>query len=479
MIKSSAKTKWFTPGWIMLIVCCAVVLGYGSTKFSPLILVAGIVGVLLVGIIYANPVVGMYLLTFFLPFERIGSVDVGGITIRISQVIAILTLTAWMSRGLILQKFKFRPFPLIIPIGIFIAVNILALVNAPNLHRSLLVLGFTIFTILVAMMLPNIIRHTFQIEWLTKILFISVTLVSLFGLFQFLGDMVGLPTSLTGLRPQYTKAILGFPRVQATALEPLYFANYLLIPMCIALAVWLSKSSKIKSWQLLSIVLLAGINLVLTVSRGGYIAAAIAFMTVCLIYFRQLFTVRSVVTGMIVISLVVGVSWRFLNGMDQITSFIEHVTDLFGGASYSERVETFTIADHIWLEHPWIGIGPGSFGPYASYHPLIVPAEGYKIVNNEYIELLAETGLIGLSCYLLLVMMVLLRSIKAWRVGKNNFLKSILIGTSAAYIGTLVQYNSFSILYIMQIWFTIGLLVAIQNILIFGDEKPTHLKSIK
>lgn len=472
MTLSSVKTKWLTPIWLVVMLACALIIGLAVLNFSPIVILAGIVGVFLAGIICVNPVVGMYLLTFFLPFERIGSVDVAGVTVRISQVIAILTLTAWVSRGLILKKFKFRPFPIVIPIVLFIAVNVLALVNAPNFNRSLMVLAFTVFTILVSMMLPNIIRHKFQVERLTRILFISVTLVSLFGIFQFLGDMVGLPISLTGLRPQYTKAILGFPRVQSTALEPLYFANYLLIPMCIALAVWLSKSSKIKSWQLLSIVMLTGLNLVLTVSRGGYIAAAVAFGCVCIVYFKKLFNTRTIVTGLVVVGLVTVVAFRFLNGTEQLASFTEHVTDLFGGASYSERVETFTIADQIWSQHPLIGIGPGSFGPYASFHPLIEPAEGYKIVNNEYIELLAETGMLGLSCYIILITMLFIRSIKAWRSGHDPFLKAVLVGGTAAYIGTLVQYNSFSILYIMQIWFTIGLLISVQNLLIHGDEKP-------
>ena len=65
-----------------------------------------------------------------------------------------------------------------------------------------------------------------------KGLFVSLAIVSIFGIYQFLGDLVlGLPTFLTGLRPQYTKAVFGYPRVQATAIEPLYFAGMLFWPM--------------------------------------------------------------------------------------------------------------------------------------------------------------------------------------------------------------------------------------------------------
>ncbi len=161
-----------------------------------------------------------------------------------------------------------------------------------------------------------------------------------------------------------------------------------------------------------------------------------------------------------------------MNVEEQLDSFTEHVGNIFGGASYVERIETFDIAQRIWLDHPWVGIGPGGFGPYASFHPLITPSEGYKIVNNEYIELLAETGILGLCCYILIVLFILIRSLKAWRVGKDSFLKTLLVALNIAFLGILVQYNTFSILYIMHIWVTIGLIISTQNLLI----NPPHNK---
>lgn len=466
IVKQQVRRHW---AWWCLYALAAVGLGIAGAFFGSQYLFAGLIGLVCAMVIAFNPVAGMYLLTFFLPFERIGSIDVVGVTIRISQVVAILTVVTWCVRGLWLGSFKFRPYPLLLPLAGFVAVACLAITNAPNLQRSVLVTTFTLFTIGVSVILPSIIRHTTQVEKLIGILLVSMAVVCVFGIYQFLGDSAGLSTSLTGLRPQYTKDILGFPRIQSTALEPLYFANYLLLPLSITIGLWLSRSSRFKPLWLLSLVLLGGVNFILTVSRGGYIALAATLGILAVVYIKQLLRPRILIPILLSLIIAGGVAYRFLNLTEQLETYTTHVTNIFSGASYEERVETYTIAERIWLQHPWIGIGPGSFGPYAANHPLITPSEGFKIVNNEYIELLAETGILGLTFIIIMLVMLLVRSWKAIRKTTNPLLRTVMIALVAAMIGILVQYNTFSVLYIMHIWFTIGLMVSIQNIILHGD----------
>ncbi|MBI2415941.1 MAG: O-antigen ligase family protein [Candidatus Kerfeldbacteria bacterium] len=462
--------NWQAPKKLIAFIgCClalAAVLGYLAAYVAWPILLGGVVSCLLIGVIMRNPVVGAYLLIFFLPFERIGSIDIANVTIRISQVIAIATVTSWIIRGFALNKFKLRSNPIIWPLFIFAIINILGIINSPNLQRSLVVLTFTLFTIAIAIMLPNVLRHPHQIQIAIIVLCASMALVTLFGLYQFFGDVLGLPTSVTGLRPQYSKDILGFPRVQATALEPLYFANYLLIPLSILLALLLNRQRVIKPLVMIGLIALGGLNVILTVSRGGYIALAVAGLVLGCIYYKEVLRPRNVLALTITAVVVLALAFKFFNVAEQLEVFTKHVTNIFGGASYVERVETWSLAYDIWLEHPWVGVGPGGFGPIASFHPLITPGTGYKIVNNEYFELLAETGLLGLLTFSVMVSQLLIRSYKAIQRGRDQFLKTCLVGLTVALVAILVQYNTFSILYIMHIWATIGLMIATQNLLL-------------
>ena len=148
----------------------------------------------------------------------------------------------------------------------------------------------------------------------------------------------------------------------------------------------------------------------------------------------------------------------------------QHVTNAFYGASFDERVDTFSTATQAWRENPWFGVGFGGFGTYAAEHPYYMPKDGWRIVNNQFIEILAENGIIGFIIFLSILGILIVRSIKAIKISKNYYTKSIMISLLAVLIGIIAQYQTFSTLYIMHIWFVIGLMIAVQNLIIFGHE---------
>ncbi|QQR52812.1 hypothetical protein IPG36_01675 [bacterium] len=102
--------------------------------------------------------------------------------------------------------------------------------------------------------------------------------VVVLGWLQAAADLAGWPSSLTGLLPRYSHtATFVVPRPQATALEPLYLAHYLFIPLGLLLALWLGR------WQrrLVSVAIVAVMSLmVATGSRGGLLGlVAVGLLT--------------------------------------------------------------------------------------------------------------------------------------------------------------------------------------------------------
>jgi O-antigen ligase len=469
--------KWLSLKSVALLPVLAalvIALGYASYRFAPFWVLAPLAGLALAVVIFRNPLHGLYLLAFFLPFERLGSYDISGVTVRPSQVTALLTLAAYLLAMLAKRSFPVPKLPHLAPLAIFAVIGTAGLLNAPNLPRSLLVFGFTLFTISISLLVPLVLRSKTQLTTLLKFLFGAMVIVTIFGLYQFAGDLVGLPPELTGLRDLYTKDVLGFPRVQSTALEPLYYANYLLVPLAILLSFFMSRDRTIPPLFVTGLLGLGLVNLVLTVARGGYIAFAVTAAIILIYYFAQLklFTWRNffyLLSGVLVSLVIVS---QLVDIQEVSENFVGHVSDLFGGASYSERVEMYEVAYSAWLEHPWVGIGSGSFGPYQSWHPMVVPEQGWKIVNNEYLELLAENGILGLLAISVTFLIVLVRSVKALTVTRDPLLRTVLVGVLAGFAGILVQYNTFSILYIVHIWFMVGWLVALQNLAFTSVRRP-------
>ncbi len=416
----------------------------------------------------------MALTVFFLPFERVGALESGGISLRISHILYLILFFLFLIH--ILKKpntWKLNFY--LIPLFLFWAVLILSLINTPNLNRGFLILLFILFTSSASFVLPYFLSSKY-FKPLTHILLWSTILVCLFGLFQFAGDMLGLPESKTLLRSHYTKKILGFTRVQSTALEPLYFANFLLFPLSLSLSLFLEKRTKqdipFSNLFLLSVMGLAILNLILTSSRGGCIAFLFTGLFIILIYFKKLLTFKNLIGLPVLLGMATVILFFSLNLYTQnplrptISKFQYHATDLLSGAAFDERAETIQTAYQLFLEKPLLGWGIGSYGPLISKDPNQAPSSGWPIVNNILIEVLAETGIIGTALLLLFCYYIFLRSLQAWILSKKQkdpLPKSLLIGSTACFLGICVQYQTFSTLYIFPIWFVVGFGISIQN----------------
>lgn len=469
--------------WLMsaLAVVLVIAAGFLNAYLAWYLLLASLIFLIVVFIIFKNPFWGILIISFTLPLERIGAYETGFTTIRLSQVVLAATLVAWLANMLVRRSFSFARNPVLIPLIIFLTLGLLALPNSLNLDRSLTVFIYIIFTSLLAFIVPNLVTTKEQLNKVIIFVLISFLLVSIFGLWQFVGDMSGLDTSVTGLRELYTKDVLGFTRVQSTAYEPLYFANYLLIPIAIAFALFLSGRSMVKTSWLFLLFGLGIVNLILTVSRGGYLAMAFTLLIVGIFYFKKLFTLRNFiifVIGFIVVGWVVISALGIGGELFTVEKFQEHVSNAFYGASFEERVETFDNAIVAWRDHSLVGIGFGAFGPYMAMHPSYIPEEGWKIVNNEYVEILAENGILGLFFFMLFIIFLIVRSLRAVKVAQDSYNKAIMVALLAAFIGVLVQYLTFSTLYIMHVWFLIGLMIAVQNLIFHRSRLPVPVNKI-
>src|SRR5262249_33742002 len=101
---------------------------------------------------------------------------------------------------------------------------------------------------------------------------------------------------------------------------------------------------------------------------------------------------------------------------------LSRITDLGGGSS--GRSDLWTVAWHVFTSHPLFGIGVGNFTVVEAKYTLR-PGSISRIqyltsvphlVHNTYLQLLAESGIIGLAGFLIVVF-VSLRA--AWRAVKR------------------------------------------------------------
>lgn len=452
---------------LSIVAVLSIIIPFSSSVawYLPVVLIVLLIGILFFFVLLKDVSIGVLLVTFLLPFEQIGGIEIAGMNVRLSQLVFLATFGAWLLKGLHDKSLKIKVDFKLALLFIFAIVSIASFSYTINLFRSVQIFLFILFSFTVYFFFSS---YKFDQKFFKKIvlvLFASMTITCLFGLFQFAGDMVGLPQSITRLEDNYVKAVFGFPRIQSTANEPLNFANYLLLPIGIAFAIFAEKFIKKESgnwWDLkyssLPILILSGIVLILTFSRGGWGGAALAILLLGLKYVRHLFTFKNIVLGIVI--LITSISGIF--GIAEITNApftLKSVLSRINVKDFSAQHRVMTLQDGLdgWKKNPWLGIGLGAYGPYVAKYQNVKPEGGWQTVNNEYAELLIETGIIGLSVVCIFWSSFFLESLRKSKK-LAPFDNAIYLGMVAALAGMLLQYISFSTLYVFHLWYLLGIL---------------------
>jgi O-antigen ligase len=419
----------------------------------------------------------LYLLVVALPFERIPSLEMSlpghNITIRIAQIIALAALGFGLLRRDVLSKIK----PLMklrdprFWLVLYLLVSLISILISINKARSEEAFLATLLTIGVAILISFSLKK-FKFGLIYKVMAWTALVVSIFGLYQFVGDSFGLGQAWTGLKANYVKQVFGFPRIQSVGLEPLYFANYLVLPL-VATAVLFITDAFRRKWLALLFIFLLTTTLMLTLSRGGIIAGAFAFISAnALLWIKINFRMLGLALATIVLGVLASLASIYfvgsINGQGQgqkaVSQYTHQAETLKPGAytADNDRTRTQKLAADAFRSRPILGYGLGSFGAYAKTADPIDYPQGSDdpIVNNEYFEIGAETGVLGLitlAGFLFTLAFQILRGFFFEKSGQKVWI-AIFATVVASY---LIQYLSFSTLYIMNIWVSIGILMGL------------------
>ncbi|QQS26897.1 O-antigen ligase family protein [bacterium] len=410
-----------------------------------------------------------------LPFERIPSIDVSFITLRPSLFIGGLLILRGLWILIKSRKSGWLPIEIVL-LGLFILWVSLIIPISINQIRAIQVVLYTVFAIGVGISVFYLWKNIGELSRRKVIitLYIAAIITSVFGIYQYFGDFFGLNSSWTGLSERYSWRVFGFARIQSTGLEPLYFGSYLLLPTLLLINEVLYRKKIIRYSGVVLTLFIATLSL--TLSRGaiyGLIGALILTFVCTAIYRRKLVSGRLVRVALaIAIGFILALSCIQLfnrtplisdspaEGKKAAGAYVQQLTNSGVEGSGDDRsrfrlkaIRLSTSDMNVLL----FGIGPGQFGPYIQGPNAV---GGWAIVNNLPLEILLETGLVGLILLLTLIILLVRQSIMYLR--RPNSRDTYLVAGLLTYIfSQLIQAQTFSTLYIMHIWVAIGLLMGV------------------
>jgi O-antigen ligase len=426
--------------------------------------------VALAGLFYRRPAWGLGLFIFSLPFERIGSYPLNPATgyplLHAAQVIGAGLIGGWLL-GLVLKRRR-PSFPK--SFWFLLAFLASAVISAllVNVEQVWQILVWLIFIVTLFLAVADTTAAV-PVKTIRKSLVITALLVGVFGLYQLVGDLAGLSTAATGLRDRYTKEALGFTRIQSTALEPLYYANYLFLPLLVLLA--LGVETGLAGPLEITTFVVVFLNFVLTLSRGGYVSGG-AGLLLLIILSRHRFghwlkhnskaAVVILLSSALLVMATVTISVKIAKpGQFSATTALRNFlgAHAFETGSFTERVRDQRLAITIFKSHPVFGVGIGGFG--SAYYDCKIGKCVYR-PNNQALEVLAEGGIIGFTAFHLFLLAVLYYGWRALSWAKSEQ-RALIIGLMAAIVAMVAQSQTFSgfLCCLTHTWATLGILAGL------------------
>jgi len=367
----------------------------------------------------------------------------------IFEILVIICMMFWGFKIVNAKKYKLSPSSFNFPIISFIAICILSIFWSDSPMVSLKELPLFLAGPLLYFITTNNIYHKGQIEHLINAILIIGTLLGIYGILQYQG--IDFPFWLKNIGRQRVFGFFGNVN---------YFAEYLIIPLAIAVPLFFVSKNKMKKLLLLIGILAMGTSLILTFTRGSYLGfgTSLIFMFFLFIFSGGKTFIRDnkkifiIVFLMIILIISLFIIPNPLNKPGTIISKIKgrtSVTQLIQGSSIKRRIAIWKFTTLIIKDHPLLGSGLGTF----KYNSLKYQAKFFEQgdnralypygiadkTHNEYLQLWAELGIIGLAIFIWLMITYFNYGIRYLKREKNIQKQGIVIGLMGAVVAVLVD----------------------------------------
>ena len=376
-----------------------------------------------------RPRVALYLLPIAIPWGSLDTITISKLNANSADILVILLITSWLggfvlrSQGLLKsgpldQEESPLPRYLVVTAVALLFAMVISTATAQSVNASIKDLLKWIEFLAVLLLGAKYLRTRKQIWTL-------VVVICLAGISQ---ALYGYAQNFLSLGPQSFIRDGGL-RVYGTFDQPNPYAGY--INMSLPIVISLTLLGRNWATRILAgtAALLLGAAEYLTKSNGGEIAITVAVLFILVVGFpqlRKLAAACGVGVLMLIAALIAGViPQRFTH---PILSKLGLVAISFASPSaqdYStaERLAHWIAGINMFLDHPLTGVGIGNYGvAYAPYHVTIF-VNSLDHAHNYYINISAETGIIGLTTFLLLLLAIFVAGGRAYRAISKKYMQ--------------------------------------------------------
>ncbi len=204
-----------------------------------------------------------------------------------------------------------------------------------------------------------------------------------------------------------------------------------------------------------AVCLLSSAALIANATRGAWLAVLAA---VVLYIFLSLRACRKVAIALCLALAVYGGVFCYFPGLHARAASI---ADLSAAGGNAERLLLWQGAWRMFMDHPLAGVGPGNFKDiYLGQYIALESRERLSHAHNNFLQLLAENGLIGFAGFTALFAYILAYLYKKGVGRREPLALAVLLATVALLVQGLTEFNFGDSAVIRMYWFLLGLAAA-------------------
>lgn len=422
---------------------------------SPLLALVAGGGLVVLGTVLRSPDAATHAVLFLL-YSNLPGVGVAfhGLPKPLAAAFPLL-LALPLVRDLVSRREPLVLTPTFVVLLLFLAVQTAGAAFSIDPGRALASVGtFAVEGVALYLLVTNVLRTQKTLEDATTALVAAGVLMSVVPLFQqatgtFQRNYGGLAqVDGGGFTAEGESEEAGVERTQPRLAGPVgeknRYAQVMLV--LVPLSVWRLFRARTRLGRLLSLAAAGSISLgfVLAFSRGGAVGMACILGVALLLRLIDLKKALLAVGAMGLLLLALPQYWTRIASIGDTARLL----DGEGGAAAADgatrrRVTEMLAAVYVFLDHPVIGVGPSMFKSYSEAYGnqnALRRIEGGRRAHSLYLEVAAETGILGLGLFLgaLLLTFIGLMSVRRRWLGHDPPRADL----ATAYLLALVGYCS-------------------------------------
>lgn len=453
-----------------------------------------LLAVALVGLTLIDPLIGVGVALVLGPSKPLTDYFVPALPLDLGQIALIVTLGAYLLHAAANHRIVIPKSPFNLALVVFVGVAGGSLLNALSLGNGITEVAKWLQLVVMMWLIIDLAGEK-RLWVVAGFLVAAAALQAVIGVWQF---------GLRGDGPEHFQILGGrFYRAYGSFEQPNPYAGFigLMLPLTIGLSLaflarwanpvidrWIihRQSARLRLWlgslfsrELVSLLFMSALSilllsaLIMSWSRGAWLGFAGAAAVIVLAWPRNVWIGFGLVLASTLLGIVVlesglapaAIAARLTDFGDMVRVFDVRGVDI-NDVNYSvlERLAHWQAAQEMARHHFWIGVGIGNYEVVYPGYALLNWPQALGHAHNIYLNMFAETGIIGLTAYSTLWGVIFWQTWQAIRRSTNPDYRYLAIGLLGAWTHLSI-HNGLDKLYVANIHLHVGAMIGLLSVL--------------